>query len=104
MSIDSPKELLKAWKTESLTEERAIGQLLQHLVRLEEALQANQQRRTAMQNGIDSNNVSWANLKLAVDEINRQMTHVNRRLDRLEKHASLPPLPPTKRRGRPPKK
>jgi len=104
MSIDTPKDLLIAWKTETLTEERAIGQLLRHLVRSEEALQANQQRRTAMQNGIDSSNVSWANLKLAVDDINRQIRHVNRRLDRLEKHADLPPLPPAKRRGRLPKK
>ncbi|MDM8520452.1 hypothetical protein QUF64_10425 [Anaerolineales bacterium HSG6] len=103
MSTDSLQVLLGQWQTEALSQERAIGQLLQHLMRLEEVAKTGQTRRTEIQTAIDVYTVNWANLKLTVEALQLQAQHVNTRLERLESHFGLPPLKPPGKRGRPPK-
>jgi len=103
MSTDSPQDLLKAWHAETLKMERAIGQLLQHSIKLYDEQKVGQERRGQIQRAVEANAVSWANLKNEMVALQAQVQHVNTRLDQLEDHLGLPPLKVPGRRGRPPK-
>ncbi|MDM8528322.1 hypothetical protein QUF58_08910 [Anaerolineales bacterium HSG24] len=94
MSTDTPKKLLQEWHVKTLTQKRAIGQLLQHIVKLHDEQKIGQTRRSEIQRAVEANTI---NLKNEVKTLQAQIQQVNTRLDRLEDHLGLP------RRGRPPK-
>ena len=101
MSTDTPQDLLKAWHAQTLIQERAIGQLLQHSIKLYDQQKVGQERRSEIQRAVEANAVSWANLKNEVVALQTQVQHVNTRLDRLEDHLDLPRLKVPGQRGRP---
>ena len=77
MSTDTPQELLQAWHAETLAVERAIGQLLQHSIKLYDEQKVGQERRVALQRAVESHAVSWANLKNEVVALQAQVQHAN---------------------------
>jgi glycogen synthase len=92
MSTDSPHELLKQWHAETLTLERGLGQLLQHLIKLYDEIRVGQERRGRIQNAIDAGNVNWANLKLEVDQLKNMVKALNANVEQLLEHTGLPPV------------
>jgi ABC-type glutathione transport system ATPase component len=85
------KDLLDKWRLETLSPEMAIGHLLQHVGQLWSEIVTIRQRLTELTN--------------TLTETHRVQARMHGDIDRLLKHAGLPPsgldAPP---RGRPPKK
>ncbi|MDM8518990.1 hypothetical protein QUF64_03020 [Anaerolineales bacterium HSG6] len=88
MSIEKPTKLLAQWSTAELKIERAIGQILQHIVALYNELTQAHARRQSMQNEIKQ-------LKQTVKTMQAQ-------IDALVDFTGMPPDHKSKRgRGRP---
>ena len=88
MSIEKPNKLLAQWSTAELKVERAIGQILQHIVALYNELTQAHARRQSMQNEIKQ-------LKQTVKTMQAQ-------IDALVDFTGMPPDHKPKRgRGRP---
>jgi len=80
MSTDNPEKLLSQWRVAQLTVERAIGQILQHIVALYTGLHEAGQKRQQLRNDLD---------------------HLKGQVEALVAHTKLPADSKPKRRGRP---
>ncbi|MDM8532745.1 hypothetical protein QUF63_16410 [Anaerolineales bacterium HSG25] len=85
MGTIPPQKLLSQWKQETLTVERAIGQMLQHQVLQDNLEQEVGSERRAMQS--------------ALHELQASVRSLRTDVDRLIAHTNLPP--PSPKRGRP---